>query len=175
MAKKDFLYSQYNQLLLIKKPDIFQQIKIGELAHKLGIKIELSETVKQALSFNNKKREKLPELKLYKKKNKNGKVKTIKWGSTLPTNYKDYIVSRYWENRKEQYYRRHKKICFCCKSKDIIVLHHMVYANLGKEKDEHLLPLCKLCHEEYHRLNGVQMNMIDTTYSFVRSKQKTIG
>ncbi len=88
-----------------------------------------------------------------------------------PKKYEVYINSHWWEKRKSKYYQNHERICAACRSVNFITLHHMIYGDLGNEKDEHLIPLCRRCHQEYHLLNGTQSNMLETTFLFVKNKQ----
>ena len=169
------LQEQYKVLCEMKTLDIFQQIKKADIARKLGIDIIVSETVLDALNFKRpkaqQKKGKQVCWKKMKQPSKGGPVKVLKYGSSVPTEYKDYITSRFWKERKAQFFEKIEKRCAACNSLEDICLHHMMYGVLGKEKDEHLIPLCKGCHEEYHSANGVQQDMINKTLQFVESKQ----
>jgi O-glycosyl hydrolase len=48
-------------------------------------------------------------------------------------------------------------------------LHHKVYGNYGKERDEDLVPLCKKHHSAFHDQHGVQRNMTGNTTAFVHA------
>lgn len=65
------------------------------------------------------------------------------------TEYAKYLKSNWWKERKEKYWNKHKKICFCC-GLEATELHHYDYTVLGKEKDYNLIPLCRSCHQEIH-------------------------
>jgi len=47
----------------------------------------------------------------------------------------------------------------------------MVYGEFGKEKDKHLIPLCKFHHEDYHIKNRVKGNMLKTTYNYIKNEK----
>lgn len=170
-TKRENLMEKFKALESLDTPDIFQQIKMADIARKLGINIAVSETVSNALNFKHPKKHHGAKKKNKRHISRNGKVKTLKYGSSLPTKYKDYIVSRFWEDRKREFFEKVEKKCAACSSVEDICLHHMYYGVLGKEKDEHLIPLCNGCHEEYHSINGVKKDMIKETLQFVESKQ----
>lgn len=97
------------------------------------------------------------EKKLLKKFNKRIRKKRIgkkKLKKILTPNYTEYIHSKRWRQRRLDYYTRHKKECWICKSKHKVGLHHITYKNLGNEKDADLIALCWNHHGELHRLNG---------------------
>ena len=75
---------------------------------------------------------------------KKATVKDLKY---MP--YDKYINSKHWKRRRLEYYKTHKKICFCCEEESYI-LHHCCYDNRGEEKDEDLVPVCTPCHERIH-------------------------
>lgn len=80
----------------------------------------------------------------YKQDKRNGKFRG-------KDGYKKYLNTKWWSKRKEQFYKNHEKICFCCSEKSSN-LHHINYSRLLKEKDSDLVPLCKACHENVHYL-----------------------
>ncbi len=64
----------------------------------------------------------------------------------------EYYASDHWALIKAAYYSRHKMICAITGHFDNIQLHHIRYDNLGNEKDEDLIPLCREMHELLHVL-----------------------
>lgn len=82
-----------------------------------------------------------------------------KYKNRIPQKYKVYIESKWWEERKNRYYRTHKKQCCVCGSKKHTQLHHLHYKNLGNEKDEDLIPMCVYHHELFHELYGTKKVM----------------
>ena len=70
---------------------------------------------------------------------------------TMRRRHREYINSLTWEKRKKQYYRKYGKFCAICGSINNINLHHKSYAMVGKEPDNHLVPLCETHHKEYHK------------------------
>ena len=69
--------------------------------------------------------------------------------------YAAYLKSDHWKQFKAEYYKNHKKECFHCREKNNLNLHHLRYENLGSEfgNEKDLIPLCRKCHKEVHRLN----------------------
>jgi len=65
-------------------------------------------------------------------------------------NYEAYIQSAEWQKRREVALARAAYRCqLCCTTKGLNV-HHNTYANLGNERPEDLVCLCKKCHDVYH-------------------------
>lgn len=83
--------------------------------------------------------------------------------------YGRYIKSKEWENRKNKYYRNHKRECAKCKSLRYVQLHHMYYDRklFGNEPDNVLMPLCHDHHKEFHDKYGTHKDMISMTMKFV--------
>lgn len=64
----------------------------------------------------------------------------------------EYYQSEVWNETKAGYYSRHPKVCAITGRTDNVDLHHIRYDNLGCEKDEDLIPLCREMHELLHKL-----------------------
>ena len=84
--------------------------------------------------------------------------KTLQEYKDMP--YRKYLSTGRWKRRRLEYYKTHKKICFCCELESY-VLHHLTYKRIGEEKDKDLIPLCEECHNEIHTLilNDIQINL----------------
>jgi 5-methylcytosine-specific restriction endonuclease McrA len=105
------------------------------------------------------------------------KHKCIKKKSTkqrIITDYFEYMQSAQWNDRKRKYYAIHKKECKACGTRTAIDLHHLVYGNFGSEPDIHLVPLCKVCHKDFHTKHGVSGNMIQATKDYIKERQNKI-
>jgi hypothetical protein len=72
------------------------------------------------------------------------------------TEYREYIASAGWQERRRQYLLRSGTGCFRCEMPRWLVgivydqdlhVHHLSYANVGNEKDFDLESLCRRCHE----------------------------
>lgn len=95
------------------------------------------------------------------------KKKGARQHDRVPKQYKVYIKSQHWQNRKNRYYQANGRRCAVCNSAHFIDLHHRVYGNYGSERDEDLVPLCKKHHEAFHQRYGVRGNMKTDTDVFV--------
>ncbi len=91
----------------------------------------------------------------------------------LGIDYFEYILSDLWRDRKDRYYKKYKKICRACGTPHSIDLHHMIYGIFGKEPDRTLVPLCRVCHDEYHKIYKGR-NSIDNTKYYIKIKQENI-
>lgn len=92
---------------------------------------------------------KAPKLKTVKSE------KTIRQAPLSARDYKRYMASNHWANRKRVYYSAHPKRCVVCDGNVKIHLHHMTYERLGCELDEDLVALCELHHagaHEHHQI-----------------------
>jgi len=106
--------------------------------------------------------------KKVKKPKKEKKRKT----RIIPVSYETYIKSNVWINRRNEYWKRHKKVCAVCLSTIFVELHHAKYSEYnGKDKDNHLFPLCKSCHLEFHQEYGSSGDMLQDTKFFILSKR----
>lgn len=95
-------------------------------------------------------------------------------GKRIKVTYPDYIKGRGWRRRKKEYYKKYGKLCAVCGVTKSVQLHHLLYEDLGKERDEHLLPLCKLHHQRFHDEVGVQKNMVKATHNFIIGQQEEL-
>lgn len=112
----------------------------------------------------------LKQLRIIKKASKKGEKERLKIGvrnGKETRKYHLYIESAEWTKRKNDYYRKHKKQCSICYSPIQVNLHHAVYANFGREKNEHLYPLCREHHKQFHEIHGVKGNMLLETQQFI--------
>lgn len=67
--------------------------------------------------------------------------------------YLTYICSKEWEDKKVEFRTsgHYRGCCYVCDSKGLLDIHHDTYVNLGNEKLEDLLELCRGCHDILHR------------------------
>jgi hypothetical protein len=103
--------------------------------------------------------------RLLKRRTKNKKTRKF-------SQYETYINSKEWEQRRNKFWQSYSRRCAICDTAKYIHLHHMHYGNFGNEPDEHLVPLCKDHHAEYHKENGVQRDMIRKTMAFIEDKKQ---
>lgn len=65
--------------------------------------------------------------------------------------YDNYLQSPQWRNKRQELFNERGKKCEHCGATTQIHVHHIHYRNLGNEKLEDLMVLCKSCHEEEHK------------------------
>lgn len=92
---------------------------------------------------------------------KKQKEKTERKYKRVPKQYKVYIKSHWWEKRKNEFWKKNRKICYRCQSSSYIQLHHIKYksSDFGREKDTDLIPMCNGCHNLFHSLYGTKKDM----------------
>ena len=68
--------------------------------------------------------------------------------------YKEYLNSKEWSEKKEQFRNRSWKNrrCYLCGSTKDLNIHHNSYSDIGNEKLVDLVALCREHHELLHRL-----------------------
>lgn len=64
--------------------------------------------------------------------------------------YKNYLKTKHWKDKRKDVLKRAKHKCQLCSSKDTLHVHHNTYENIGKEKKEDLIVLCEKCHSKFH-------------------------
>ncbi len=80
--------------------------------------------------------------------------------------YTKYIQSEVWRRKRRKYFtskmyktyptgkKAGKFVCYCCGSEERLDLHHRTYKRLGKERIAvDLVPVCKGCHSNIHKLH----------------------
>lgn len=112
---------------------------------------------------------KLKGKQLRKYRKKFNKEKRPNRDRNNPKQYRTYINSSLWTQRKNKYWQLHKRQCAVCDSFERINLHHAYYNkdSFGTEPDCHLFPFCQTHHKMYHDEYGVKKNMIKTTKEFI--------
>lgn len=69
---------------------------------------------------------------------------------TTTAYYSEYLKSKHWKQFRKIASEKLEKKC-PCGSVDRLDLHHMTYENLGREKLEDVVWLCRSCHDCLHR------------------------
>ncbi|MEN9755858.1 MAG: hypothetical protein RL755_45 [Pseudomonadota bacterium] len=64
--------------------------------------------------------------------------------------YNDYIHSEKWKRQRQNRMALDNNECKLCFSKNNLRVHHITYAELGNEPMNHLLTVCKDCHNLIH-------------------------
>jgi hypothetical protein len=63
--------------------------------------------------------------------------------------YDDYLSSPHWLQFKSRYFEKKARECDLC-GDPAVELHHITYRNLGRERLQDVVPLCRFCHEGTH-------------------------
>ena len=67
-------------------------------------------------------------------------------------NYKEYLQTHHWQKiRKIKLAEAEYRCQFCNASKCQLNVHHRTYKNLGHEKLNDLVVLCRTCHKLFHK------------------------
>jgi len=74
-------------------------------------------------------------------------------------NYKDYLQSEHWQNKRKEVISKQGNRCRICNSNKNLNIHHRTYRQYGKsilghELNLFLLPLCRDCHVLWHKYHG---------------------
>lgn len=101
---------------------------------------------------------------------KGKKRKKLKRSALQKMTYLEYISSFFWKKRRSEFLKRYGNRCVACDVTKRIIVHHMTYRHLKKERDEELAPLCWDCHGEYHRT--YPKPSVKTTLLFIRERQQ---
>ena len=64
--------------------------------------------------------------------------------------YRTYLQSEAWQHKRRWVLFRDGRQCQHCGSRTQLEVHHRHYRNLGCEKLEDLITLCKTCHQQQH-------------------------
>jgi hypothetical protein len=88
--------------------------------------------------------------------------------------YPSYMLSKEWLERRRAYCKKYGGGCAICGTLKKTEMHHMSYLHLGNERDNELVVLCHRHHTNYHRLNGVQGNMIKKTHAYIQAEKEKL-
>ena len=83
-------------------------------------------------------------------------------------------MTPHWQQRRRDYYRKYPKVCFCC-GLDAKDLHHIRYDNLGREPDCDLIPVCRFCHGEIHRLCKEQFIPLEKCHEYLKKNWQSFN
>jgi len=80
----------------------------------------------------------------------------------LLSNYKEYLKTKEWIEIRNRIYKRDNNKCVICDSKLNLNCHHISYENIYNEKDEDLITLCNICHNnEHNKINAMELSVND--------------
>lgn len=75
----------------------------------------------------------------------------MSWEEHGMTKYSDYFETKWWQNLKEDHLYKRGAKCYVCSGWANLLLHHVSYANLFKEKlYRDIYVVCFNCHNQVH-------------------------
>lgn len=80
----------------------------------------------------------------------------IKEKEDWQTQYKTYLLSEEWANKRRAVLRRASGLCEGCLKQNAREVHHLTYANVGDELLFQLVALCGSCHEKAHKKESIE-------------------
>ena len=78
--------------------------------------------------------------------------------------YKEYLLSNEWKQKKKTLIKLYKGRCCNCEKTERLEVHHMTYMNIFCEPNNDLRVLCHSCHTMWH-LNAL------TEYEYKKIKR----
>lgn len=73
-----------------------------------------------------------------------------KYAAAPAGDYDEYLRSPHWERIRARALFRAANRCQLCASLKRLDVHHNTYENLGHERPEDVIVLCRMCHEKHH-------------------------
>lgn len=67
---------------------------------------------------------------------------------------RDYLLSTKWRIKRNAVFARDNNTCQSCGSTEQLECHHIDYTMLGNEPLEHLITVCRQCHQAVHNRLG---------------------
>lgn len=83
--------------------------------------------------------------------------------------YSDYLKSKHWKQKKEEYELNTllPNFCLVCKSKKYDI-HHTSYARIGDESVYELIALCQKHHKEVHEFLDKNNMFLNATFKAIK-------
>ncbi len=78
------------------------------------------------------------------------KVMDYPWTYLPLLRYSDYLKTEHWEEIRRKALGRANGRCQVCNADGELHTHHRTYENLGSERDNDVVALCKECHALFH-------------------------
>ncbi len=113
--------------------------------------------------------------------NKGGKPHgaRIRLLETLEVRYSDYIRSRSWKEKRNEFLASNlfEDCCAACREKkESYNVHHMTYERLGAEQLEDLVALCARCHNDLHKFHAESNSTLwEDSHLFIKRKREDHG
>jgi hypothetical protein len=99
-------------------------------------------------------------------------LREIRCGNVVYQSYDEYIKSKHWRQKKEEYKKHFKYQCTMCEEKKELHLHHITYERIGNERLDDLVYLCKTCHGKIHEALKPNETL---SLGFLKNKRKKLG
>ena len=64
--------------------------------------------------------------------------------------YKNYLKTKFWEKKSKQIISKKNSKCQLCSNKNNLFIHHNTYENIGTEKEDDLIILCRECYNKFN-------------------------
>lgn len=77
---------------------------------------------------------------------------TAEIGGGDKPDYREYLRSREWKEKRNERLRYDKYKCREC-GREAVTVHHLTYERLGNEDIDDLISLCRECHKAKHPMN----------------------
>lgn len=73
---------------------------------------------------------------------------TAKW-------YAEYVLTPGWKDKKKHLRKKRGTMCEDCKKRKSVILHHITYARVLREREADLRLLCGECHGVAHKTHDI--------------------
>ena len=70
--------------------------------------------------------------------------------------YYQYLRTKTWREKANERLKRDGYQCVLCRSAKNLSVHHITYENIGFEKMDDLISVCKGCHEKLHEHDSIR-------------------
>jgi hypothetical protein len=89
--------------------------------------------------------------------------------------YADYLQTEHWLTTRKRALHRAGFQCKACEATKALNVHHLTYANLGRENETDLIVLCQPCHDLTHRLVNHGWKSQEQIDDILRDKPRALG
>ena len=70
--------------------------------------------------------------------------------------YYQYLRTKTWREKANERLKQDGYQCVLCRSAKNLSVHHITYENIGFEKMDDLISVCKACHEKLHEHDSIR-------------------
>lgn len=72
---------------------------------------------------------------------------------TTTSEYEDYLATEHWHDKRDEIQKRDNYRCVFCSDTHNLAVHHVTYDNIGIERPEDLITVCRTCHAVLTKLH----------------------